>query len=86
MNLKIHELTLIFKDKLKKQYEIMQRELEMEELKYKTELVAAKKQFDAKMNGILRDYQHFRIDKLALSVSCCSNLLNYSSKTDTIMQ
>jgi hypothetical protein len=86
MNLKIHELTLIFKEKLKKQYELMQRELEMEEIKFKTELVAVKKQFDAKMNNLLRHYQAYRIDKLDLQKNRHDNAVMKKRFTDMTSQ
>ncbi|KAL0487634.1 BRE1 [Acrasis kona] len=67
VNLKIQELTQIFREKLRKQYELMTQEMQIEEANHKNELNNAKKQYEAKMNGLLQTYQTFRTDKLDLA-------------------
>jgi hypothetical protein len=58
----------------------------MEEIKFKTELVAVKKQFDAKMNNLLRHYQAYRIDKLDLQKNRHDNAVMKKRFTDMTSQ
>jgi hypothetical protein len=69
LNDKVHELTIIFKEKLRQQFMTHKREIDAMEREHHEQMQMACSIYDTKVDEMIARYQEYRADKLIFSVS-----------------